>query len=75
MASEFLWGGGPRKSIGGAPRFGFSRYGGKSMATQYPSLTVRISIQTGTKVGGSDPAFYSGRNADHRIKDTPGITG
>lgn len=28
-----------------------------------------------TKVCGSEPAFWSGKNVDQRIKDTPGITG
>jgi len=75
MAREFLWGGGPRKLIGGVPRFGFLRFGRKSVITQSPSLTVRMTIQTDTKVGGSDPALFSGQGADHRIKDTPRITG
>jgi len=39
------------------------------------SLTVRNTIQTGTKVGSSDPDISCGIMSDQRIKGTPGITG
>ena len=39
------------------------------------SLTVRVTTQTGTKVGLSDPAVFSGHTVAQRIKGTPGITG
>ncbi len=38
-------------------------------------LTVRVTIQTGTKVGFSDPVVLNGRAIAQRIKGTPGITG
>jgi len=38
-------------------------------------LTVRMTIQTGTKVGHSDPIMLCGKIIAHRIKGTPGITG
>ena len=39
------------------------------------SLTVRITIQTGTKVGHSDHLVKRGFTKDQRIKGTLGITG
>jgi hypothetical protein len=36
---------------------------------------VRLTSQTGTKVGLSDPAVPNGRAVAQRIKGTPGITG
>jgi len=38
-------------------------------------LTVRLTNQTVTKVGHSDPVFLCGKNIAQRIKGTPGITG
>ena len=38
-------------------------------------LTVRLTGQTGTKVGYSDPTTLYGRVVAQRIKGTPGITG
>ena len=38
-------------------------------------LTVRMTIQTGMKVGHSDPVILSGKIIAQRIKGTPGITG
>ena len=39
------------------------------------SLTVRLTSQTGTKVGLSDPAVVHGSAVAHRTKVTIGITG
>ena len=39
------------------------------------SLTVRLTGQTGTKVGTSDPAVACGSAVAQRIKGTTGITG
>ena len=39
------------------------------------SLTDRLTSQTDTKVGESDPDLPSGRGSAQRIKVTPGITG
>ncbi len=39
------------------------------------SLTVRLTSQTDTKVGSSDPLVLCGQASDQRIKDTLGITG
>ncbi len=36
---------------------------------------MRLTSQTGTKVGLSDPAVPNGRAVAQRIKGTPGITG
>jgi len=38
-------------------------------------LTVRLTNQTGTKVGYSDPMILCGKVIAQRIKSTPGITG
>lgn len=38
------------------------------------SLTVRTTIQTGTKVGHNDPAVMYGNTAAYRKKETLGIT-
>ena len=38
-------------------------------------LTERVTIQSGTKVGLSDPVVLNGRAIAQRIKGTPGITG
>jgi len=38
-------------------------------------LTVRLTNQTGMKVGHSDPVIQSGMIIAQRIKSTPGITG
>jgi len=38
-------------------------------------LTVRKTIQAGTKVDYSDPVYFKGKFADQRIKGTLGITG
>ena len=38
-------------------------------------LTERVTIQSGTKVGLSDPVVLYGRAIAQRIKGTPGITG
>ena len=38
-------------------------------------LTVRLTSQTDTKVGHSDPVVPHGRAIAQRIKGTPGITG
>ena len=46
-----------------------------SMTMQYAYLTVRRTLQTGTKVGHSDPVVYCGIAIAQRIKGTPGITG
>ena len=39
------------------------------------SLTERMTVRAGTKVGLSDPMAPSGRAIAYRIKATPGITG
>ena len=41
----------------------------------YVCLTVRLTNQTETKVGHSDPVVLSGKAIAQRIKGTPGITG
>jgi hypothetical protein len=41
----------------------------------YIRLTVRLTNQTGMKVGHSDPVIFSGKVIAQRIKGTPGITG
>ena len=38
-------------------------------------LTVRLTNQTGTKVGHSDPVVLCGKTIAQRIKGTLGITG
>jgi len=38
-------------------------------------LTVRLTNQTETKVGHSDPVILCGKIIAQRIKGTPGITG
>jgi len=38
-------------------------------------LTVRLTNQTGMKIGYSDPAILCGKIVAQRIKGTPGITG
>jgi hypothetical protein len=38
-------------------------------------LTVRLTNQTGTIVGHSDPVVLCGKAIAQRIKGTPGITG
>lgn len=38
-------------------------------------MTVRVDTRAGTKVGGSDPDSFCGKEFDQWIKDTPGITG
>ena len=39
------------------------------------SLTARVTIRAGTKVGLSDPAVENGIAVAYRIKVTSGITG
>jgi hypothetical protein len=41
----------------------------------YACLTVRMTIQTETNVGHSDPVVYCGFAIAQRIKGTLGITG
>ena len=41
----------------------------------YVCLTVRLTNQTGMKVGHSDPAILRGKIVAQRIKGTLGITG
>jgi len=41
----------------------------------YVCLTVRLTNQTGMKVGHSDPVVLRGKTIAQRIKGTPGITG
>jgi hypothetical protein len=41
----------------------------------YVCLTVRLTNQTGMKVGHSDPVVFCGKAIAQRIKGTPGITG
>jgi len=41
----------------------------------YVCLTVRKTIQTGMKIGHSDPVFLCGKIIAQRIKGTLGITG
>jgi len=36
--------------------------------------TVRLTSQTGTKVGFSEPIFLNEKGIDQRIKETAGIT-
>ena len=43
--------------------------------TDKPSLTVRHTCRTDTKVGGSEPVNICGKFTDQRMKGTPGITG
>ena len=39
------------------------------------SLTARMTVRAGTKVGVSDPAVLNGKAVAQRIKATLGITG
>jgi len=41
----------------------------------YTCLTVRLTNQTGTKVGHSDPVIFCEKVIAQRIKGTLGITG
>lgn len=59
-----------------APKGSLSLVGNQVLSVSAQgSLTVRVTAQTGTKVGTSDPAPTYGCGVAQRIKGTPGITG